>query len=75
MSSDTSRHDPCECGSGKKYKACCGAPKGEVTNMRVKDLNVFELTPGHWRMRSPHLWMPRIWTTSPPIVRDEHEGS
>jgi len=46
MSSDTSRHNPCECGSGKKYKDCCGAPKGEVTRMRVKDINIFELTPG-----------------------------
>jgi len=46
MSSDISRHNPCECGSGKKYKDCCGAPKGEVTSMRVKDINAFELTPG-----------------------------
>ena len=22
-----SRNDPCPCGSGKKYKKCCGAPK------------------------------------------------
>ena len=21
------RNDPCPCGSGKKYKQCCGAPK------------------------------------------------
>jgi preprotein translocase subunit SecA len=21
------RNDPCPCGSGKKYKKCCGAPK------------------------------------------------
>jgi hypothetical protein len=34
------------CGSGKKYEDCCGVPKGEVANMRVKDVNVFELTPG-----------------------------
>jgi hypothetical protein len=46
MSSETSRHEPCECGSGKKYKDCCGAPKGEVTKMRVKDIRIFELTPG-----------------------------
>ena len=46
MGSNTGRNDPCGCGSGKKYGECCGAPKGEVTNMRVKDLNVFELTPG-----------------------------
>src|ERR1022692_4994756 len=31
---------------GKKYKDCCEAPKGEVASMRVKDVNVFELTPG-----------------------------
>jgi SEC-C motif len=46
MSSNAGRNDPCECGSGKKYKDCCGAPKGEVVDMRAKDLNVFELTPG-----------------------------
>ena len=23
----TGRNDPCPCGSGKKYKKCCGAPK------------------------------------------------
>ena len=45
MGSNTGRNDPCGCGSGKKYKDCCGAPKVEV-DMRVKDLNVFELTPG-----------------------------
>ena len=22
------RNDPCPCGSGKKYKNCCGRPKG-----------------------------------------------
>src|ERR1039458_2780547 len=46
MSSDTGRHEPCECGSGKKSKDCCGAPQVEVESMRVKDINVFELTPG-----------------------------
>ena len=30
MSSKTDRHEPCECGSGKKHKDCCGAPKSEV---------------------------------------------
>ncbi len=24
----TGRNDPCPCGSGKKYKRCCGAPAG-----------------------------------------------
>jgi hypothetical protein len=46
MSSKTDRHEPCECGSGKKHKDCCGAPKSEVESMRVKDISVFELTPG-----------------------------
>jgi hypothetical protein len=44
MNSDTRRHEPCECGSGKQYKDCCGAPK--VENVRVKDIDIFELTPG-----------------------------
>ena len=46
MGSNTGRNDPCGCRSGKKYEDCCGAPKGEVANTRVKDLKVFELTPG-----------------------------
>ena len=46
MSSDTGRHEPCECGSGKKYKDCCGAPHVEVRSMRASDMGVFELTPG-----------------------------
>jgi hypothetical protein len=46
MSSDTGRHEPCECGSGKKYKDCCGAPHVEVRSMRASDIGVFELTPG-----------------------------
>ena len=46
MNSKTGRNDPCPCGSGKKYKTCCGAPKGEVKTMRTKDLKDFELTHG-----------------------------
>ena len=46
MGSNTGHNAPCGCGSGKKYADCCGAPKGEVANVRVKDLNAFELTPG-----------------------------
>jgi hypothetical protein len=46
MSSRTGRNDPCACGSGKKYKDCCGAPKLEVASVRVKDLSDFQLTPG-----------------------------
>jgi hypothetical protein len=42
----TTRNDPCGCGSGKKYKDCCGAPKLEVASVRVKDLSDFQLTPG-----------------------------
>ena len=26
-SGETGRNDPCPCGSGKKYKKCCGAKK------------------------------------------------
>lgn len=40
------RNDPCGCGSGKKYKNCCGAPKGAEAIMRTKDLTDFALTPG-----------------------------
>jgi len=40
------RNNPCECGSGKKYKNCCGAPKGTDAVVRTKDLKDFEWTPG-----------------------------
>ena len=46
MSGETGRNDPCGCGSGKKYKDCCGAPKGKVESVRTKDFKDFELTPG-----------------------------
>jgi hypothetical protein len=46
MSSQTGRNNPCGCGSGTKYKNCCGAPKLEVASVRVKDLSDFQLTAG-----------------------------
>lgn len=30
------RNDPCPCGSGKKFKKCCGVPKArKITNASV----------------------------------------
>ena len=46
MSLQTGRNDPCGCGSGKKYKDCCGTPQLEVASVRVKDVKDVELTPG-----------------------------
>ena len=46
MSSQTERNDPCGCGSGKKYKNCCGEPQLEVASVRAKDVKDVELTPG-----------------------------
>jgi hypothetical protein len=46
MSNEIGRNDPCGCGSGKKYKKCCGAPKGTPASLRPKDIKDFELTPG-----------------------------
>lgn len=46
MAKPTGRNDPCPCGSGKKYKKCCGMPKSEVVQVRVKDLRDLEWTPG-----------------------------
>ena len=31
-SNKVGRNDPCPCGSGKKYKNCCGAVNGENAN-------------------------------------------
>jgi len=44
MSSQTGRNDPCGCGSGKKYKDCCGTPKLEVASVRVKDVKAVSYT-------------------------------
>ena len=46
MSSSEERNDPCGCGSGKRHKDCCGAPRSEVEFVRTKDLSAFELIPG-----------------------------
>jgi 23S rRNA A2030 N6-methylase RlmJ len=46
MNSKTGRNEPCGCGSGKKYKHCCGSPKVEARSVRAKDMKVLELTPG-----------------------------
>jgi hypothetical protein len=46
MSSQTGRNNPCGCGSGKKYKNCCGTPQLEVASVRAKDVKDVELTPG-----------------------------
>ncbi len=46
MGSNTGRNDPCGCGSGQKYKDCCGSPKLEVARVRAKDVKDVELTPG-----------------------------
>src|ERR1019366_610881 len=46
VSNNSGRNDPCGCGSGKKYKDCCGTPQLEVASVRVKDVKDVELTPG-----------------------------
>jgi hypothetical protein len=46
MTIETGHDYPCACGSGKKYIKCCGAAQHPVVRVPVKDLNVFELTPG-----------------------------
>jgi len=46
MSSQTGRNDPCGCGSGKKYRDCCGTLQLEVASVRAKDVKDVELTPG-----------------------------
>lgn len=39
MSDKIGRNDPCPCGSGKKYKSCCLAKKGEKKKISAKWLN------------------------------------
>lgn len=36
------RNSPCPCGSGKKYKRCCGSANGEKAQLE-RDLDAFEL--------------------------------
>src|ERR1700721_3046111 len=33
----TGRNDPCPCGSGKKYKRCCGLAGVEAARLRPRD--------------------------------------
>jgi hypothetical protein len=68
MSSETGRNDPCGCGSGKKCKNCCGAPKGIVAEVRTKDLKSLEWTPG-LSGRSQNPWTPPTWNTGRPPVQ------
>ena len=35
MSKEIRRNDPCPCGSGKKYKKCCGSPKLSARTISV----------------------------------------
>ena len=34
MTQKLGRNDPCPCGSGKKYKHCCGAPQAAQQGRR-----------------------------------------
>lgn len=42
MSDKKKRNDPCPCGSGKKYKKCCGAKK----NLNARNASVINSSPG-----------------------------
>ena len=41
MRKEIGRNDPCPCGSGKKYKKCCGKPGMSARNISVvkSDMN------------------------------------
>ncbi|MCB9914958.1 MAG: SEC-C domain-containing protein [Planctomycetes bacterium] len=47
----TSRNDPCPCGSGKKFKRCCGlAPSRPLTPAETLDLKLMDFAGlGRWR--------------------------
>lgn len=36
-----SRNDPCPCGSGKKFKKCCGIKEGEAKKPRLGGTKLF----------------------------------
>ena len=36
--SKINRNDPCPCGSGKKFKKCCGAEKSSASNEFTPDI-------------------------------------
>jgi len=36
MAAKIGRNDPCQCGSGKKYKQCCGAPNASASTPQAK---------------------------------------
>ena len=59
---------------GKKYKDCCGAPRGEIENMHVKEINTFEFTPGLANPLSTSLDPSYLeYFTADPFIIDEED--
>ncbi len=46
MRKEIGRNDPCPCGSGKKYKKCCGSPK-----LSSRSISVVKEEPGNLQQR------------------------
>ena len=43
--SDIGRNDPCPCGSGKKYKKCCGLKEIKATKRPLTSRQIVQHTP------------------------------
>ena len=56
------RNDPCPCGSGKKYKTCCGN-EAVLTERRLKNCELlespvkYEVAKTKWRVRKVIKWI------------------
>jgi hypothetical protein len=52
--SKVGRNEPCPCGSGKKYKKCCGNESGEPVAEENKDGSVGKATITKFPVRPIH---------------------
>jgi hypothetical protein len=72
----TSRNDPCPCGSGKKYKACCmGRDQARAHARSVLGEEVFDEAEAMWTSlaREQKVWAADV-VPAPGYVREAPDG-
>lgn len=78
MTEKIGRNDPCPCGSGKKYKACCLSKKTEKKKLTAKWLNapqgpnLIERTFGG-AIAAPGNFTPSVSAEAPPASNPPQE--
>ncbi|HEY0017870.1 MAG TPA: SEC-C domain-containing protein [Longimicrobium sp.] len=72
----TSRNDPCRCGSGKKYKACCmGRDQARERARSIIGEEVFDAAEAEWMAaaRTETVWAADV-VPAPGLVREAPDG-